>query len=81
MRDSLQHWGIGRMTVSVDGLLRVIPSNNLYSLMSVGRRVRENGAVGRKTFGRSHPQAFDGLTGDLGDEIEVLVQREHGQSG
>lgn len=31
--------------------------------------------------GRGHGQAFHGLTGDLGDEVEVLIDVQDGQPG
>jgi hypothetical protein len=31
--------------------------------------------------GLGHVQAFHGLTGDLGDEIEVFIEVQHGESG
>ena len=31
--------------------------------------------------GSGHPEALGGLRGDLGDELEVLVQVQHGQPG
>lgn len=40
VREPLQHWGIGKLTVPVDAVLKVIPSNSPHSLTSVGRRVR-----------------------------------------
>ena len=30
---------------------------------------------------RGHGQAFHGLTGDLGDEVEVLIEVQYGQPG
>lgn len=29
---------------------------------------------------RSHGEAFDGLAGDRGDEVEVLVDVQHGET-
>ena len=31
--------------------------------------------------GRADVQAFHGLTGDLGDEVEVLIEVQYGQPG
>ena len=58
MREPLQHWGIGKLTVPVDAVLKVIPSNSPHSLTSVGRRVREHGVVGRKTPRTVTPSGF-----------------------